>query len=252
MHLDVVDLKNFYFRTKLGWITQRLLQESLERIWGTSDRGQLVGFGFAVPMLAPFTKNCLNWSCLMPAQQGVIHWPNERENKSLLVEETSWPFESNSVDSLLVAHGLETCENPNLLLQEIWRVLSPSGRVIFVVPNRSGLWVRSDVTPFGYGRPYSLRQLEKQLLENRLQLDSHLAALFGPPSERAYWLKTMGFCEKVGRSVDLRMLAGALIVQAGKQNYLKPNAAVRDSLIDPMGVLQGLTKPKPKPISRKI
>ena len=39
-------------------------------------------------------------------------------------------------------------------------MLAPGGRVVFIVPNRSGLWARRDVTPFGYGRPYSLGQLE--------------------------------------------------------------------------------------------
>ena len=87
-------------------------------------------------------------------------WPAGEPNLCVLVEETRWPIEAGTVDRLIVAHGLETCDSPEALLAEIWRVLAPGGRVVFIVPNRSGLWARRDVTPFGFGRPYSLGQLE--------------------------------------------------------------------------------------------
>ena len=43
------------------------------------------------------------------------------------------------------------------------RVLAPSGRVIAVIPNRRGVWTRTENTPFGHGRPYSRSQITELL-----------------------------------------------------------------------------------------
>ncbi|MEM9431572.1 MAG: methyltransferase domain-containing protein, partial [Pseudomonadota bacterium] len=156
MHLDVVDLRSFYYSTKLGRMAQSLLQSALRRLW-PDTRGMVVaGFGFAAPFLRPFLKDAERVLCLMPGQQGVMPWPAGEPNRSTLVEETSWPLAAGTVDRLIVAHGLETCALADELLDEIHRVLAPDGRVVFIVPNRAGIWARRDATPFGYGRPYSV------------------------------------------------------------------------------------------------
>ena len=49
---------------------------------------------------------------------------------------------SNSAECMLSVHGLEHVEARHDYLREIWRVLMPQGRVIVVVPNRRGAWVR--------------------------------------------------------------------------------------------------------------
>ena len=62
------------------------------------------------------------------------------------------------------------------LFAEIRRVLAPGGKAIFLVPNRAGIWARRDATPFGYGRPYSIGQLEKTLSDNKFTAERHAAA----------------------------------------------------------------------------
>src|ERR1700737_3982393 len=54
-------------------------------------------------------------------------------------------------------------DDPEGLLREVWRVLAPSGRLIAVIPNRRGVWTRTDNTPFGHGRPYSRAQINELL-----------------------------------------------------------------------------------------
>ena len=54
MHLDVVDLRAFYYRTQLGRLAQRALQEALRRLWPETRGLTVVGYGFAAPMLRPF------------------------------------------------------------------------------------------------------------------------------------------------------------------------------------------------------
>lgn len=245
MHLDVVDLRAFYYRTKLGRATQRALQEALTEMWPDTAGQTVAGFGFAAPFLRPFLKKSQRVLCLMPGQQGVMPWPPGEANLSSLVEEYNWPLDAGVVDRLVVGHGLETCDQPGAMLDEIWRILAPGGSVVFIVPNRSGIWARRDVTPFGYGRPYSLSQLEAQLRRHRFQPEQHANALYGAPSHKRYWLKSARFWEIAGRWLDSRMVAGALLVEATKQVYATPDGGLRDTVKDRLRILDGLAKPKP-------
>lgn len=247
MHLDVVELRAFYYRTKLGRATKTSLQKSLEQMWGSAEGQTVAGFGFAVHLLRPYLSDARRVLSLMPGQQGVMAWPRGGENISVLVEETAWPIEAGSIDKLVVAHGIETCERPDALLAEISRVLAPGGSAIFIVPNRSGLWARRDTTPFGHGRPYSLRQLESQLRRNRLTPEAHSTALHAPPSDARFWLKTWNFWEGLGAKLGRSMMSGAIIVEATKQVYIMPKGGAAEAIKKPLEVLEGLTKPKPKP-----
>ena len=149
MHLDVRDLRNFYYRTQLGRVAQRAIRDQLVALWPNVQGQTIAGFGFGVPLLRPFLTDARRVIGLMPAPQGVMPWPAGMENVSVLCEEMSWPLATGMVDRLVLMHGLETSENPSAVLEEAHRVLGPGGRVVFVVPNRSGLWARRDGTPFG-------------------------------------------------------------------------------------------------------
>ena len=249
MHLDVLDLRAFYYRTRLGRSAQRVLQEALRGLWPDTRDLAIVGFGFAAPMLRPFLADARRVLALMPGPQGVMPWPAGAPNVSVLVDEIRWPVAAGTVDRLIVAHGLETCERPDELLPEIMRVLAPGGRVVFIVPNRSGLWARRDVTPFGYGRPYSVGQLEGLLRTHRLAPERHAAALYAPPSHRKFMLQTAHFWERLGRRFEPRVIAGALLVEASKQVYARPpSSGSRVAVPGPFDVLEGLTRPSPEPV----
>lgn len=252
MHLDVVDIRQFYYRTKLGRSTQRILQDALRELWPDTRDQTIAGYGFAAPFLRPFLRDSRRVINLMPDQQGVMHWPPGEANVSVLVEQTHWPLMAGSIDRLIVAHGLEVCERPDGMLDEIWRALAPGGRVVFIVPNRSGIWARRDATPFGYGRPYSVSQLEAQLRKRRFQPERYSAALYGMPSHKPYWVKSANFWEGTGKRFGSRMVAGALLVEVSKQIYARPPSGLREVVKSPLGVLGGLGKPKPKPISNRL
>lgn len=245
MHLDVIDLRNFYYRTKLGRSAQRSLQGALRVLWPDVKGLDVAGFGFAVPLLRPFLGEAQRVMGLMPGQQGVMHWPPAVANLAALVDEVAWPIVAGSLDRLVVAHGLETCERPDALLAEIWRVLAPGGKVVFVVPNRSGIWARSDGTPFGYGRPYSVGQLEGYLRLHRFQAERHVMALYAPPSQKRFWLKSAPFWEKWGHRMGGPLGAGAILLEAEKQVYALPKGGLREAVKAPVGILQGLGRPKP-------
>ena len=217
MHLDVQDLRNFYYRSPLGRAAQKVIKDQLVGLWPESKGQTVAGFGFAVPLLRPYLDEARRVIALMPGPQGVMPWPAGMPNVSLLCEEALWPVSTGLVDKLVVMHGLETSDDPAALLEECWRVMGPGGRAVFIVPNRAGLWSRTDATPFGFGRPYSLGQLEAQLRRANFVTERSLSALYQPPSPRKIWRKWADFLESSGRHLPVFKAGGALIVEVSKQ-----------------------------------
>lgn len=246
MHLDVQDLRNFYYRSDLGRAAQKTVRAEIGQFWPEAQGQTVVGYGFAVPFLRPFLQDARRVIALMPAPQGVISWPSDYPNVSVLCEETWWPLETGHVDKLLVMHGLETSDQPDAVLEECWRVLGPGGSALFVVPNRAGLWSRSDKTPFGFGRPYSQGQLENQLKSHCFLPERHVTSLYQPPSDRGFWRKTAGMWESLGGKISMIAAGGVLMVEATKRVQAPGEPGLREAVRKPLEVLT--PKPKVKPV----
>ena len=246
MHLDVQDLRNFYYRSTLGRAAQKTVRSEVVKLWSEAKGQTVVGYGFAVPFLRPYLPEARRVMALMPGPQGVIGWPQGMPNVSVLCEETSWPLETGHVDKLLVIHGLETSEQPSSLLEECWRVLGPGGSALFVVPNRAGLWSRSDATPFGYGRPYTQTQLENQLKSHNFLPERHSTALYQPPSDKRLWRKTADLWENLGGRLNVVIAGGVLIVEATKRVQAPSGPGLRETVRKPLEVLR--PKPEAKPV----
>ena len=250
MHLDVLDLRNFYYRTALGRVALRAIRDQVVKLWPPAAGQTVVGFGFAVPLLRPYLTEAHRVVGLMPGPQGVMPWPAGMENVSVLCEDTAWPLQTGLVDRLVLMHGLETSENPSAVLEESARVLGPGGRALFIVPNRTGLWSRRDATPFGFGRPYSAGQLEAQL---ETQLKRHgftpersQSVLFAPPSTARFWLRSANFWEGFGRKMPW-LAGGVLMVEATKQVYAPTQGGLRAAVRKPLKALEGVRGGRPEP-----
>jgi SAM-dependent methyltransferase len=234
MHLDVLDLRNFYYRSALGRAAQKVIRDELIQIWPEAKGQTVAGYGFAVPLMRPYLANARRVIGLMP-------WPAGQPNISVLCEETFWPIQTGQVDKLVVMHGLETCENPTALLDEVWRVLGPGGKAVFVVPNRAGLWSRSDKTPFGYGRPYSLGQLEAQLRNHDFITERTLSTLYQPPSHKRFWRKTAGLLERVGHNLPVVAAGGVLMIEVSKQMVAPTRPGLTEVVKRKFRALEGIT-----------
>ena len=241
MHLDVQDLRNFYYRSPLGRAAQASLRGRMLELWPEAKGQTVVGFGFAAPLLRPYLKDARRVLTLMPGPQGVMPWPAGMPNTSVLTEETLWPLETGHVDKLVLMHGLETSERPSDLLEECWRVLGPGGRVLFIVPNRGGLWARRDVTPFGYGRPYTPGQLDAQLKKHQFLPERHVGALYQFPSQQRVWMKSARVFERIGRMMPAILAGGAFMVEATKLVYPPKGTVARSR--KRVRVMEGLTEP---------
>lgn len=242
MHLDVQDLRNFYYRSALGRAAQASMRARLHELWPEAKGQTVAGFGFAVPLLRPYLADARRVIALMPGPQGVMPWPQDGGNVSVLTEETLWPIETGHVDKLIMLHGLETSERADDLLEEAWRVLGPGGKALFIVPNRAGLWSRRDRTPFGFGRPYSAGQLETQLRKHQFLPERHLGALYQFPSTKRIWMKSGAMLERIGRTMPGMFVGGAFMVEASKLVY-PPKGKVIRSNAKRQKVPQGVTAP---------
>ena len=217
MHLDVADLKDFY-ACPLGHVVRRLLGARLRERWSDLRSCRTFGLGFAAPYLAAFRAEAEPLGALMPASLGAVPWPDKGQTMSVLVEATDLPLIDEGADRILLVHMLEWSENPRELLGELWRVLAPNGRLLLVVPNRRGLWARVDTTPFGYGSPFSRRQLTKLLKEAMFSPEEWEYALYMPPFDWRILLKWPRFWERLGLTL-WPTFSGAIIVEATKQVY---------------------------------
>lgn len=220
MYPDVVDLREFY-ESDLGAMAQRIVRAQLRALWPNVQGQALLGLGYATPYLRPFLGEASRVMALMPGPQGVTWWPREGPNRTALTEETDLPLADQSVDRLLLVHDLENTENISGLLNEAWRVLSPTGRMIVIAPQRSGSWAHDARTPFGFGFSFSLPHLKRTLANNRFQPERHLRCLYTPPFMFRILASHVDWIERQGTRF-LPGAAGVLLIEAGKQAYARP------------------------------
>jgi SAM-dependent methyltransferase len=243
MHLDVIDLRQFYYRTRLGRIAQKAIRDRMLGLWPEAKGQTVLGFGFAVPLLRPYLADARRVIGLMPAEQGVMPWPAGLDNVSVLCREGLWPVETGHADKLVCLHGLETSEHPAAVLQECARVLGPGGRALFIVPNRAGIWARRDKTPFGFGRPSTLSQLEAQLKRHDFIPERHATALFAPPSERRFWTRSADLMERCDSALPGQRGGGVILVEALKRVYAPLGPGLAERVKRPLRVLEGAPQP---------
>jgi SAM-dependent methyltransferase len=217
MSIDVIDLRDFYSQ-RLGIVARRLINRGIRERWPSAAGQRVLGVGYPTPYLGLFREDSERCIAFMPAAQGVLKWPTARPALAALVDEFSMPLPEAAVDRVLLVHALEMCDDPEGLLREVWRVLAPSGRVIAVIPNRRGLWTRTDNTPFGHGRPYSRPQITQLLRQTWFTPIAWGEALFMPPFASGWFLRSALAWERVGAALSLPV-AGVHIVEATKQVY---------------------------------
>ncbi|MEQ1755935.1 MAG: class I SAM-dependent methyltransferase [Micropepsaceae bacterium] len=215
MHLDARELQAFY-ETPLGQLSAKFIRRKLREVWPSVRGLTVVGLGYPVPYLRPFRSEAARIMSLMPSQQGALVWPPHAPSVSALIDEIALPLPDGCADRIIVSHLIENSEAMRPLLRQIWRTLSPSGRVVFIVPNRTSLWAQFETTPFGHGRPFTRTQLSRLLADNLFTQTAATTALHMPPFGDRYLVRTGTRWESWGRNLWPK-LAGVHLTEATKE-----------------------------------
>lgn len=236
MRQNVIHLQKFY-ASPLGRAAQTMVMRRLTALWEIdSDSGadgkDMLGFGYATPYLAPYGAAARRVILAMPGGQGGMITRSARGNVTCMCEEDALPFPPASFDRILVAHGLEESPDIDGLLEELWRIMKPEGRLVLIAANRSGLWAGADNNPFGSGRPFSRSQLSKALKKAQFAPMAWSGALYVPP---ATWLMRPGSVsafERFGETVSPRF-SGLVLVEAIKRLYADTQIGISQSVRRP-------------------
>jgi SAM-dependent methyltransferase len=217
MRPDVSEFSTFY-ASPLGQMALRFVARNIRLLWPDVRGCSVVGLGYAGPFLNIFRDEARLTAALMPEGQGCVPWPAHGPGRTALVSETQLPLADLSVERMLLIHCLEMCDPAEPLLREVWRVLAPEGKLIIVTPNRRGLWARADSTPFGHGRPYSRRQIDKLLCRAMFTPLACSMGLFAPPLRWRWSRASAPVWERAGKFL-WPTFSGVLVVEATKQIY---------------------------------
>ncbi|WP_075997599.1 class I SAM-dependent methyltransferase [Salaquimonas pukyongi] len=235
MSVDVVDLREFY-ATPLGHRAVASMVSALQRNGGLPADIDVVGLGYPVPVFNKLLKTTDKAVILMPARQGAVQWPLGTAGRTALVDDDELPLATSSVQCAVLLHVLENTFDPSLVLDEVWRVLVPEGKLILIATNRRGLWTRFEHTPFGNGRPFSRGQLATLLRKARLTPSKWDGCLDFPPIRIAWMLRLYPFIERIGRKI-WPVFCGAHVVTASKRLYQGIPAKARKARKVPVPVL---------------
>jgi SAM-dependent methyltransferase len=225
MRLDASAVAAFY-SSPLGEVAQRMLARRLAAAWPDVTGLDVLGFGYAGPLLAAVTGAPCRVVNAFPAAQGAAPWPEEGPSACVLTEDERLPFMDAVFDRSILVHALEEAHRPHHLLREVWRVMAPEGRLIVIAANRLSPWALSDATPFGHGRPFSRRQLAALLADAMFEPVATARAVYAPPWNNRFLLKGADALEAVGERL-WPPLGGLVLMEAVKRLEARPGRPVR-------------------------
>jgi SAM-dependent methyltransferase len=124
------------------------------------------------------------------------------------------PFDSQSLDLVVLPHALELARDPHLTLREVERVLRPEGRVVIIGFNPTSLWGMRQQTGYarrrlGLGRGKSMflprereliayRRLRDWLRLLSFEVETGRFGCYRPPMRSDQWLSRFGWMESAG------------------------------------------------------
>ncbi|MDP2144345.1 MAG: methyltransferase domain-containing protein [Gallionella sp.] len=113
------------------------------------------------------------------------------------------PFESASLDLVVMPHVLEFSEHPHHILREVERVLMPEGSLIITGFNPRSLWGLHRTLGRRKGYPWcgqfiALPRLKDWLALLGFEVVGGRFAAYAPPVHQSKWLERFAFMERAG------------------------------------------------------
>src|SRR5690606_21173949 len=118
-----------------------------------------------------------------------IEYTPDSSRALVVAEPENLPFDTQSIDLLVLPHGLECAPNPHQVLREIERVLMPEGRVVISGFNPWSLWglherlpALDPLVPVPAPLQVSLPRLKDWFKLLSFELDRGRFGCYAPPS----------------------------------------------------------------------
>nr|WP_041682822.1 methyltransferase domain-containing protein [Pusillimonas sp. T7-7] len=127
------------------------------------------------------------------------------QGAALVASPESLPFDTQSIDLLVLPHVLECSNDSHQILREAERVLVPEGRIVISGFNPWSLWGASDripgldpLLPIPAHLQVSLPRLKDWFKLLSFDLDRGRFGCYAPPCSEQIWLDRWAFMEKAG------------------------------------------------------
>lgn len=193
------------------------------------------------PNINYLPSNCKINHQIVISSNALDHLPLNDERSLLYCNDNTLPLATNSVDAVVIAHGLEFDNNPHQLLREVDRVLLPDGHLFILCFNPWSLWgARSKITnsqkgdfPWS-GKWFSYYRVSDwlSLLDYEIEHKSHV--YFKPCIDSQKILNFMRFSEQIGKIMPIGSAVFCISAKK-KQMIVTPLKAQWKSELDLLG-----------------
>ncbi|MBI5448606.1 MAG: methyltransferase domain-containing protein [Gammaproteobacteria bacterium] len=197
----------FRYKYKPQWHESELSKHLISAIEQTLTHYLPSVFGFYLLQLG--RKEYTHWLNSSPIQQKIVLDPNPvllTPAPAALIQSPYYqlPFDNNSIDAIFLPCLLETAQHPLAILEEVQRVLLPSGTLILVGFNPWSLWGLSKLLlgkthEFPWqGQFWSASTVKTWLVKAGFSLDILHYFYFRPPLPPPLWHQKLHCLEKIG------------------------------------------------------
>jgi SAM-dependent methyltransferase len=172
------------------------------------------------------------------------------------------PFDSQSLDLVVLPHTLESSRDPHHALREVERVLMPEGRVVILGFNPTSLWglrqragqwrqrLAPSSSPLFLPGPSGLigqRRLKDWLRLLNLEPESGSFGCYRPPFNRAAWLDRPSWMETAGNRWWPMLGAVYLLVAVKRVRAMRLVGLAQRSRLQPAAAAAAVAQRRPGP-----
>lgn len=124
---------DYWYTSAAGLVLAEQEQKELDRIMPRY-------YGYYLLLLGNLRQ--IDWARTSPVLKKFYLVSEERESKQILIKGkfVALPFVNDSLDVVVLPHILEFCDDPKVLIDEVYRVLRPDGHIVMLSFNPYNLW----------------------------------------------------------------------------------------------------------------